>query len=109
MKSRKQDALHLLNTDQSSLADPCLASSRKLSSQIQTVKGRVLVERRQKLEEHQHLLELALNEAEALAWQSGFPELLFPVLAAEKAEAVTTWHARQEDLRQQRVPRAAAA
>ena len=31
------------------------------------------------------ILHLALNEAEALAWQNGFPELIFPTLALEKA------------------------
>ncbi|MFO1497317.1 MAG: hypothetical protein U1G07_02785 [Verrucomicrobiota bacterium] len=48
------------------------------------------------LETHGHVLELALNEAEALAWQSGYPQLVFPDLALEKARAVAAWHARQE-------------
>ena len=46
------------------------------------------------------LLQLALNEAEALAWQTGYPQLLFPVLAFEKAVGVATWHFRQQSLRQ---------
>lgn len=41
------------------------------------------------------LLRLALNEAEALACQSGFPELIFPLLAIEKAQAVRAWSKRQ--------------
>jgi hypothetical protein len=45
--------------------------------------------------EHLHLLRLALNEAEALAWQTDFPQLFFPALAAEKAQAAVTWHRRQ--------------
>jgi hypothetical protein len=44
------------------------------------------------------LLELAMNEAEALAWQTDFPQLFFPTLAAEKAGAVAGWHARQRRL-----------
>ena len=45
------------------------------------------------------LLQLALNEAEAIAWQTGFPELVFPTLAVEKAQKVATWYERQEAMR----------
>ena len=45
------------------------------------------------------VLELALNEAEALAWQTGLGHLLFPVLAWEKASAVAAWHTRQQYIR----------
>ena len=41
------------------------------------------------------LLQLALNEAAALAWLTRFPELFFPTLAQEKVEAVASWDARQ--------------
>ena len=44
------------------------------------------------------LLHLALNEAEALAWQTDFPYLVFPLLAAEKAQATLAWHTRQSAL-----------
>ena len=46
-----------------------------------------------------HVLELALNEAAALAWQTGFPYLFFPLLAMEKASAVAAWHLRQRFIR----------
>ena len=46
-----------------------------------------------------HVLELALNEAAALAWQTGFPCLFFPLLAMEKASAVAAWHLRQQFIR----------
>jgi hypothetical protein len=42
---------------------------------------------------------LALNEAEALAYQTEFPHLVFPVLATEKAEAVAAWQRRQQSIR----------
>ncbi len=52
------------------------------------------------LREHRgRVLHLALNEAEALAWQSGFPELIFPVLAREKASALAAWQDRQHSIR----------
>ena len=47
-----------------------------------------------------HLLRQALNEAEAIAWQTGFPQLVFPSLALEKARAVATWESRQRTMRQ---------
>ncbi|HMO66022.1 MAG TPA: hypothetical protein PKE47_12510 [Verrucomicrobiota bacterium] len=46
-----------------------------------------------------HALRLALNEAEALAAQTPFPHLVFPVLAREKAEALAAWRRRQGALR----------
>jgi cation diffusion facilitator CzcD-associated flavoprotein CzcO len=86
----------------------CVASCRKLLAQIENVKAQVVAEFRGRLDEHQRLLNLALNEAEALAWQTGFPHLIFPTLATEKARAVTGWHLRQQSLRQ-RAPRLLAA
>ena len=49
--------------------------------------------------DHGRLLKLALNEAEALAWQTEFPQLVFPILAEEKARAAVSWHERQHALR----------
>jgi hypothetical protein len=46
------------------------------------------------------LLQLVLNEAEALAWQTGVAHLVFPLLAQEKVKAVAAWHARQKSIRQ---------
>jgi hypothetical protein len=45
------------------------------------------------------LTRLALNEAEALAWQIGFPLLLFPVLAEEKIRALIAWRDYQASIR----------
>ena len=45
------------------------------------------------------MLRLALTEAEALAWQTDFPHLFFPALAAEKAQAAVAWHQRQRAVR----------
>jgi hypothetical protein len=47
----------------------------------------------------EHLLRLAVNEAEALAWQTDYPHLIFPTLAVEKVQAVTAWDAQQQALR----------
>ena len=87
----------------------CVASCRKILTQIEDVREQVSDEFRGQLEEHKHVLDLALNEAEALAWQSGFPQLLFPVLATEKATAVAGWHSRQQSLRSPIAPMLIAA
>jgi type II secretory pathway predicted ATPase ExeA len=50
-------------------------------------------------EPRKRLIELAVNEAEALAWQTGLPDLVFLTLAEEKLDALDTWLARQEKLR----------
>src|SRR2546427_4626702 len=76
-------------------AKACLASCQKLVAQMQKTKDAILAEFREALGAQDHHLRLALNEAEALAWQTAYPHLVFPALAAEKAQAVATWHARQ--------------
>lgn len=45
------------------------------------------------------ILRLTLNEAEALAWDSGFPHLVFPLLAEEKAQRAEAWVSRQREIR----------
>jgi len=83
----------------SSIGSRCVASCKKLLAQIEEVKAAVMSEFRDRLEADRRVLELAVNEAEALAWETGFPQLLFPDLAAEKAYAVAGWHQRQQALR----------
>ena len=87
----------------------CVASCRKLLAQIENVRDQVVAEFRDRLDDHKHVLDLALNEAEALAWESGFPQLFFPVLATEKASAVAGWHVRQQSLRRSIAPLPMAA
>ena len=92
------NAFHPTSNDTSpgaTLAKACLVSCQKLVAQIQKTKDTILDEFREALGAQDHLLRLALNEAEALAWQTAYPHLVFPALAAEKAQAVATWHARQ--------------
>jgi len=49
--------------------------------------------------EARRLIKLALNEAEALAVQTGVPELVLPALAEEKVGALRRWAARQQAVR----------
>lgn len=49
--------------------------------------------------EKRRLLELAVNEAEALACQTGVPELVLLTLAEEKVRATRQWLDRQRELK----------
>jgi hypothetical protein len=80
------------------LANVCFTSCRKLVAQIEKTKDAILAQFREKLEAHEHLLRLALNEAEAIAWETEYPHLVFPMLATEKAQALATWLARQRSM-----------
>lgn len=46
-------------------------------------------------------MQLAVNEAEAAAYQTGVPDLVFLTLAEEKLDAVSAWLDRQEKVRVQ--------
>lgn len=61
-----------------------------------------------KLGGHANVLRLALNEAEALAWDTEFPQLFFPALATEKAQTAVAWAQRQRAVRRRAVEMAFA-
>ena len=82
----------------------CLAPCRKLIAQIEKPQNAILAEFRTTRGASEHLLRLAVNEAEALAWQTAYPHLVFPTLATEKAQAVAAWDARQQSIRRTRSP-----
>ncbi len=82
------------------LAGVCRACGQRVLAQINRLKEAILTESSAALAAHQHALRLALNEAEALAWETLYPHLVFPTLAAEKVRAVATWSARQQRIRE---------
>jgi hypothetical protein len=53
--------------------------------------------------ETQRIIRLALNEAEALACQTGLPELVLLTLAEEKVQKARNWFARQQALKRRSV------
>jgi len=77
----------------------CLASCQKLLAQVARVKETIYAEASQALQSQEHLLRLALNEAEAAARQTLYPHLVFPALAMEKVQAVSAWSRDQEPAR----------
>ncbi|MBI3868312.1 MAG: hypothetical protein HY299_07250 [Verrucomicrobia bacterium] len=68
-------------------------------TQIEQARATIFAESRGTLEGHERLLGLALNEAEALAWETGFPHLVFPTLALEKVQGVAAWASHQRSVR----------
>lgn len=76
----------------------CTAAARNIASQIDTVKREVFAEFQAALGANDQLLRLALIEADALAKQTEYPHLLFPVLAAEKAQSAARWQFHQQFL-----------
>ena len=80
-------------------ASVCVAHYQKLAARIERAKEQLFAELRETLQGPDRLFKLALNEAEALAWQTEYPHLVFPILAAEKIQAAGEWNARQKLLR----------
>jgi len=76
------------------------ASCRKALAQMQAVKDAIYGESFRTVQPQERLLRLALNEAEALAWQTKYPQLVFPALANEKVQGVIAWNRRQQARRQ---------
>jgi hypothetical protein len=78
----------------------CRASCRKIRAQIAGVKEAIFAEYSRVFSAPEQLVRLALNEAEAVAWQTKYPHLFFPTLAVEKVREVEAWNARQQSVRE---------
>ena len=78
-----------------SFRNKCRAYCRKIKAQIAGVKETIFTESSRAVSAPERLVHLALNEAEAAAWQTEYPHLFFPALAAEKVQAVAAWNAHQ--------------
>lgn len=77
----------------------CVDACKKVLARIEQAKANVIADFSQTLKGREHMLELAVNEAEAIAWQTEFPYLVFPTLAQEKATSIATWAAHQRYVR----------
>lgn len=80
----------------------CLAACRKVLERIAGAREMIFREWQGVLRVPEQLVRLALNEAEAVAWQTTYPDLVFPVLANEKVRAVVAWDAKQQTVRRGR-------
>jgi len=79
----------------------CAASCDKIVARIRQAKEAILADARTRSNASEQMLQLSVNEAEAVAWQTNFPHLLFPTLAMERVQSVTEWQRRQQLLRRQ--------
>jgi len=95
----KNELMEKTHNTHSNFATACLDSCLRLMERIAKVKQAVLNEFHDTLDAHNQMLHLAVNEAEALAWETDYPHLVFPALAHEKAEEVTSWESRQREIK----------
>jgi hypothetical protein len=63
----------------------------------------------ERAQENRRLIQLAIREAEALACETGFPELVLLTLAEEKVRAMQSWIAKQDELKNRSLQWALAA
>jgi hypothetical protein len=88
--------------EKTSTVKACLASCRKAFARVAAVRQAIFDESRRVMQVNEKLVRLALNEAEALAWQTAYPHLVFPALATEKVQAVAHWDEHQRRVRAER-------
>jgi hypothetical protein len=100
MKSKQPNEVRVEAGGGRAFSSICLRSCRKILAQIRKAKDAIFAEARGTLDTHDRMLQLALNEAEALAWQTEYPHLVFPALAAEKVHAVADWNRHQRSVLQ---------
>lgn len=79
-----------------SLLRACLDGCSAIRDGIKNAKETILWQYGPGFEGCERLLKLALNEAEAVAWQTEYPHLVFPELALEKTRAAVSWQRRQK-------------
>jgi len=96
-------------TADKTLKDTCQELCAKFVEQIGQAKNNLVAEFQGAFAMQQQLLQLAIVEADALAWQTDYPHLLFPSLATEKIERAAQWRTRQHFLMRNTSPYALAA
>jgi len=94
----------LSQTTGTTLKQACLGACSKIAAQVARAKGAILAESRQLFDAQERMVQLALNEAEAVAWQTDYPHLVFPALAMEKVQNVAAWNHRQTSVRAASLP-----
>ena len=112
MKTNLMNKSHATATNSGDSPAPAfssLALCRKIVDRIERAKAEVISQFRDELGIQERLLHLAVNEAEALAWETGLPHLFFPTLALQKVDALASWSTRQRSLQSTNYWRAFAA
>ena len=109
MKARPIKAVRVNATKGGRFCAERVDACPKLLASIRNAKDSIFSESRSAAAVPERMLQLALNEAEALAWQTGYPHLVFPALAMEKAQEVARWNQRQRSVRRAETSFALAA
>jgi hypothetical protein len=99
MKLKTTKECEAKTATRNALRQACADCYQKVLARITTAKEMIFAESQLALTAPERLVRLALNEAEALAWQTTYPHLLFPALATEKVQAVAVWNATQQSVR----------
>jgi hypothetical protein len=81
------------------LTSACVAQCQKLIAQVAQAKNNLVTEFKENFGGQERLIQLAVNEAEALAWETEYPHLVFPALALEKVKIAANWQQRQQLVR----------
>jgi hypothetical protein len=97
------------NNAKQTFTNRCLQSCKVLFAEIEQAKNMIADDFHETLDTHGNLFRLALNEAEALAWQTDYPHLVYPTLAMERVQAVVAWRRRQQSVQQSQSAFARAA
>jgi hypothetical protein len=79
-------------------AAACFGACEKIAHQLSQAKASLVAEFKDALKNREELLRNAIVEADALAWQTDYPHLLFPSLANEKLQTALGWQLRQQSL-----------
>jgi hypothetical protein len=95
MKAKQKDEGPANTNWKNSFGKACRECCQKALARISQAKAAILAEARGTLKVQERLLRLALNEAEALAFQTLYPQLVFPTLAVEKIQGAARWSHRQ--------------
>jgi hypothetical protein len=77
----------------------CVEQCRKLAAHLASAKESLITELAESYEISERLLQLAVQEAEAIAWDTEYPHLVFPALAMEKVRVAANWQERQGVIR----------
>ncbi len=78
----------------------CAHCYQEVLGGLNAVKVGIERELGQEMAGYERLLKAAINEAEAVAWQTPYPHLFFPVLAEEKAAEARQWVGHQRTIQE---------
>jgi len=99
MKLTRTNRHEFANSTRATLLGACRTCYQKAMTRIAAAKEKIFTESQHAIGAPERLIHLALNEAEAIAWQTTYPHLLFPTLATEKVQALAAWNANQRSVR----------